>query len=226
MRNSIHKYLTLNISIILCMISSLVLSIFFGGVGYFFGLAYALLVFLTSRSRCKDFTMNASNWKSTLFKAILYSLGIFLIIDVIVQPIIEMRLGALNLTSLEGIKGNPINYVITVLMMWVIAAFGEELLYRGFFMNRLAQMFGRTDKGWLLAAIISSIIFALAHLYQGTSGVITTGLISLIFALIYFKNRTNLLLLMLIHGIYDTIGLTLIYFDSDRVIIDWISTNF
>ena len=38
---------------------------------------------------------------------------------------------------------------------------------------------------------------------------------SFILSLIFNKNRNNLLLLVLIHGIYDTVGVTLIYLNMD-----------
>jgi membrane protease YdiL (CAAX protease family) len=58
------------------------------------------------------------------------------------------------------------------------ASLCEEFLFRGFV---FAVLFGVT--GSLAAAIIgSSLLFALAHLYQGTRGIITTFILGLILA--------------------------------------------
>ena len=38
--------------------------------------------------------------------------------------------------------------------------------------------------------------------------------------MIFYYNRTNLVLLMLTHGFYDVIGITLIYLNKDRVITE------
>ena len=40
-------------------------------------------------------------------------------------------------------------------------------------------------------------------------------------SLLFNKNRNNLLVLVLIHGIYDTIGVTFIYLNIDRLISEW-----
>jgi uncharacterized protein len=64
------------------------------------------------------------------------------------------------------------------------AGISEEFLYRGFvFMAflRVIVNFGPPNTG---AAILSSIWFSLAHVYQGRRGVITTFVVGIIFALI------------------------------------------
>jgi len=44
--------------------------------------------------------------------------------------------------------------------------------------------------------------------------------------MIFNKNRNNLLLLVLIHGIYDTVGITLLYLNKDHIISEWIQQLF
>lgn len=56
------------------------------------------------------------------------------------------------------------------------AGFGEEFLYRGFFIAALAPWLG-----WWGAAALSLALFAVAHLYQGWSGVLRTGLVGVLF---------------------------------------------
>ena len=105
--------------------------------------------------------------------------------------------------------------------MWLFAAFGEEFLFSGYYMKHLAEFMGDTDKTWFISAIILSVYFGVSHNYQGISGMIAVGLASTIFFLIFFKNRTNLALLVFVHGFYDTIGLTLIYLEKDRIFYEW-----
>ena len=102
--------------------------------------------------------------------------------------------------------------------MWVIAAFGEEFFFRGYVMNRLAHIMGNKKSSWIIAAILSSVVFGIAHGYQGLSGMISTGTVGLILGLAFYHNRNNLVIGMLAHGIYNTYGLTLIYFGKELVI--------
>lgn len=105
--------------------------------------------------------------------------------------------------------------------MWIFAAFGEEFLFSGYYMKHLAEFLGDTDKAWFISAIILSIYFGASHNYQGTAGVIAVALSSSISFFIFYKNRTNLALLVFTHGFYDTIGLTLIYLNKDRLFYEW-----
>ena len=113
------------------------------------------------------------------------------------------------------------NFFVLFLIMWVFAAFGEEFLFSGYYMKHLAEFMGNTNKSWLVSAIIMSIYFGASHNYQGTAGMIAVGLASCVYYFTFYKNRTNLALLVFAHGFYDTIGLTLIYLNRDRTFYDW-----
>jgi membrane protease YdiL (CAAX protease family) len=143
----------------------------------------------------------------------------------IFQPVIELHYGQTDLSALQGIKGNFLNYIILILIMWVVAAFGEEILYRGYMTRRLAIIFGNSEKAWFVAIMISSMAFGFAHLYQGISGVITTGFIAVIFASIFYKNQNNLWVGILTHGFYDVFGITMIFLGKERVITNWAQEN-
>ena len=106
------------------------------------------------------------------------------------------------------------------LIMWIFAAFGEEFLFSGYYMKCLAKALGDTNKAWLISAIILSIYLGVSHNYQGTAGIIAIALSSTIFFMTFYRNRENLILLVLAHGFYDTIGLTLISFNKDDTFYD------
>src|SRR4030095_8253132 len=48
---------------------------------------------------------------------------------------------------------------------WVLAAFGEEMVWRGYAMNRVAEMFGGTTGAWIASAVLVSTVFGIAHDY-------------------------------------------------------------
>ena len=81
---------------------------------------------------------------------------------------------------------------------------------------------GNTDASWLGAALITSMVFGLDNYYQGPAGMIATGVAGFFFAYLFIKNRTNLLLPILVHGFYDMIGLTMIYYSQERIFSDWV----
>lgn len=222
MRNAISSLFKKPYVIISVIFISATLTYFTGGPGYFFGIATALIAFWSDGFKWIGFGIGRPKWLRSILYSILYSLGIFIVIDILIQPLIELLFGVIDLSNFDGIRGNLINTLILIAFMWVVAGFGEEFLYRGFFMKRLAEIFGNTNKAWFLSAIIISSVFGLAHLYQGLSGVIATGVVGFILSIIFIKNKTNLILVMFTHGFYDVIGILLIYFNKDKIFADWI----
>lgn len=61
------------------------------------------------------------------------------------------------------------------------AGLSEEFLYRGFLFAVFARMLEHFPLSMAIAAVLSSIWFAVAHLYQGRKGIITTFVVGMIF---------------------------------------------
>jgi membrane protease YdiL (CAAX protease family) len=82
----------------------------------------------------------------------------------------------------------------------VTAGVCEEWLYRGFFLAVLAAVVPGTSRGLLVLAAAAA--FGLAHLYQGVSGVVTTGVLGGVLAAVYLQTG-SLLLPVLLHAVID-----------------------
>lgn len=102
-------------------------------------------------------------------------------------------------------------------VVWIGAALGEELLMRGFVLNRLADFFGQSRIGWTLAILIHAIFFGLLHIYQGVPGMVGTGVVAVIFAVIYLLGKRRLLPVIIGHGIINTISLTAYYLSDGKL---------
>jgi len=144
----------------------------------------------------------------------------------LVDPLLQNWLGEYNFSSVDDVEGNLVGFIVLMVVIWVFAAFGEELLFRGYYMKALAELLGNSSKAWIISAVITSLYFGLSHIYQGLSGAIAVFLWSLTISLIFNKNRNSLPLLILIHGFYDSIGITMIYLNSDFGISEWIQQSF
>lgn len=203
------------------MIIAPILSIADRNFGYFFGLFIALFLLWKSGWNWGKFGFGEKISLNTILKGLLLAIIIFVVVDICIQPFLEIYFGEIDLSSIDDIRGDFASFFILFLIMWVFAAFGEEFLFSGYYMKHLAEFMGNTNKTWLVSAIILSIYFGVSHNYQGTSGMIAVGLASSIFFFTFYKYRTNLALLVFTHGFYDTIGLTLIYLNQDRVFYNW-----
>lgn len=97
--------------------------------------------------------------------------------------------------------------------MW-LAVIGEEVLFRGFLMNYIAGVIGNTSKGWIVAIIISSIIFGLGHFWKGPGGMLSSGIAALVFGSAFYLSRKNLWPCIVAHIAGNTLGFISIYVNN------------
>ena len=133
----------------------------------------------------------------------------------VTEPLIRLVIHQpTDLSDFKPLVGNVtvlINYLVVI---WTLAAFGEELVYRGYVMNRMADLGNQTPLAWIISLLAVSILFGLGHFYQGPTGVVDIGVTSLVYGSLYFYSGRNLWLPILTHGFLDTIGVFLIFFGS------------
>jgi CAAX protease family protein len=108
---------------------------------------------------------------------------------------------------MEALKITPRTRAELLLFILVAITAGvwEELLYRGFFIWFLLPVTGVVG-----AVVISSLIFGIGHIYQGRYGVLNTGLVGLVFAIVYLLSQ-SLWWLMAAHAVVDIYGGALAY---------------
>ncbi|WP_298902565.1 type II CAAX endopeptidase family protein [uncultured Psychroserpens sp.] len=221
MKNKIYTALTKPYIVVLVMLFAPLLGFFDRNFSFFFGLAITFLILWSSHYKWSLFGFSKKLTMKTVLRALVFSV-LLLIAFVPLNLVLDHYLGEANLSSLEDLKHNTVGYIITLIIVWVFAAFGEEILFRGYYLKWLAELLGNTKKAWIISAIILAIYFGISHSYQGVSGVISIIPFAFVYSLIYLKNRDNLWLLVFMHGIHDTIGLTFLYLDMT----DPISTFF
>jgi membrane protease YdiL (CAAX protease family) len=98
-----------------------------------------------------------------------------------------------------------------LVLVWILAAFGEELVYRGYLMNRVADLGNGTRIAWILSLILISGLFGFIHHQQGLTGIIEEGSDGLILGLLYLACRRNLAVPIVTHGVCDTIDIFLLF---------------
>jgi len=109
-----------------------------------------------------------------------------------------------SVTGLQKLASVPLGLRIAVV---VSAAICEEFIYRGFGIEELAYL---TGKSWL-AGLLSLILFTAGHagLYGLSAALIIPGLVGAVLTGLYLWRR-NLLSCMLMHAIMDGIFVLLI----------------
>jgi membrane protease YdiL (CAAX protease family) len=128
------------------------------------------------------------------------------------QPLLTKILGqGPDLHELQRLIGNTQLLILGIVLAWVLAAFGEETVYRGYLTNRVAEIFGASKNAWIVAAILITLLFGLAHFQQGPTGIIENIIDGAILAALYFATGRNVWAPIIAHGIQDTVDVLLIY---------------
>ncbi len=221
MKNKIFRFLSKPYSVIIVFALATLLHLSDRNFGYFFGLGVVIFLVWQNKWDWGIFGFGQKINRKTIVKGLLLTIPIFIGLNII-EPILQQQFGALDLSSVDDVRGDIGNYLFILFIVWTFAAFGEELLFRGYYMQGFAKLFGGSNVSWLMAAFIISAYFGFTHSYQGPAGVIAVFLGGFYFSMVYYFNRNNLVVGALVHGFYDTIALTLIYLNKDGVFSDWI----
>jgi membrane protease YdiL (CAAX protease family) len=136
-------------------------------------------------------------------KQIIISLCIFTL-TFCASVIIPLLLGADKSNVLLSYKYSSVSILIFYIIYdFLFVGFGEEFIFRGYFLNRI----GATANSKLLAIILSSILFGLWHYPHGRDifQVIGTTLIGMVYGFARYKIKDcSLLSVSIAHGLQDT----------------------
>jgi membrane protease YdiL (CAAX protease family) len=143
-------------------------------------------------------------------RVVLLFIAIEAIMDFVVQPLVnKLTEEIVDYSTFSRLAHKTDKYFKYLLYTWISAAFGEEILFRGFLFRQLNVLLSGIKGKPLIIAILSSLLFALPHYYMGVGGLIITFLFGLVFAIVYIKSGYNLWVTILLHGLIDSLFLTL-----------------
>jgi hypothetical protein len=118
---------------------------------------------------------------------------------------------AADTSSYEYLRGNLPMLILALAAVYVVSSFGEEVIYRGFLITRLAELGAGGHWAMRTAVIASAIVFGLAHFDWGIVGIVQTGFMGLALGTAFVILRRNLWVLVLAHAYMDTILLVQMY---------------
>ena len=168
-----------------------------------------LTLALVKPSRGPTLSLLGNRWVRNAAIGILGGLILWFLSDQVWEPMLKQWVGPIKLDSLAGVRGNLLNYLALMAVAFVYGGVVEEMVFRGFVIGWGSTLFG--PRSVIPLVLLSSAVFGSAHLYQGLSGAISTGLIGLGFALLYVGTGKKLLAPVLAHMVVDAIGVTQLY---------------
>jgi uncharacterized protein len=185
--------------------------IFFSKTPYL--LLFAWVSLWARKLRWRDVGLSVfRDWKATLAWGVAAGVLMEAFELFVSQPLLVKFLGKNpDLEDFRPLIGNLKVTLIFIALAWTLAAFGEEMVYRGYLMNRVADLFNRTRRAWIISLVVVHVGFAMAHAYQGLTGAIDEGLMGLLLGVIYLRTGRNLAVPIVAHGVADTIDFLLIF---------------
>ena len=116
-----------------------------------------------------------------------------------------------DLADFTDLEGNIGMLLGLLLLSWTLAAVGEELAYRGYLQTRMRELFGSGRFGLVVAVVLSSLFFGIAHSEQGVIGVFIITLDAIAFSVVRYRFKT-VWASVLAHGFNNTIGFLAFFF--------------
>lgn len=154
------------------------------------------------------------NWLLSLVAGIAIGASLALVGNLIIRPLVYHLVGesvVVDPRDFSYLQGNLPLFLVLVPSIWLLAGFAEEMVYRGYVLNRLTDLFGRGWLGWGISIVLSALMFWLGHGVYTVGFFLTSSLIGLLNAGLYLGSRRNLWLPIIVHGVADTIGVTLVF---------------
>ena len=148
-----------------------------------------------------------NSWVTTIATALLAAVTLQLLSEFVIEPLT----GRPDLSDFSALVGNLPASLQMLALVWTLAAFGEEMGYRGYILERAASLGGHSTGAYTVAVLVVSILFGLGHVYQGAAGIVGSAVSGLVFGMLFLASGRNLWLPILTHGLSDTLGLVLIY---------------
>jgi len=148
---------------------------------------------------------NPRRWLRDLFLGIVLYVPFLFVVSLVEQLLDFLGLSTPSTPLPSGLSAaGGGEYALGVILVLVVAV-SEETIFRGYLNLRFNNVMGNLTA----AVLLSSIIFAIGHGYEGTIGVITVGVMGAIFSVIYLW-RGSLVTPITLHFLQDFIGIVLL----------------
>lgn len=144
-------------------------------------------------------------------------------LPVFVVAVVAFMLGSIVMANIIGtpesadmsgydyLRGNVPMLILALIAVYIVSSLGEEIIYRGFLINRLTELGPGGKWGVRLAVALSAIVFGLVHFDWGLMGIVQAGFMGLALGVSYLVVRRNLWVLILAHAYMDTMLLVQMY---------------
>lgn len=152
-------------------------------------------------------------WPRALLLGCLAGIAMELLSTFVSVPFLSHLTGTLpDLSDFRSTVGNLRILALWLVLNWTLAAFGEELVFRGYVMNRLADLGHGSRGAWAASLVVTSALFGWGHGDQGITGMVQESFAGILLGLLYLGCGRNLTVPIVAHGVSNTLAFVMIYF--------------
>ena len=108
--------------------------------------------------------------------------------------------------------------IALALILPLTASIPEEVIYRGFLIDRLSGLFGRHRAGAVLTVLVQALIFGSVHFMWGIGGMIVTFMMGLVWGTAYLWCDRNLWVVILAHSTGHVLFVIQLYHGASIVV--------
>jgi uncharacterized protein len=150
-------------------------------------------------------------WFGTLTYGIAFGIALKFLLKSLMMPLLGAE--PVNRTY-HFLAGNSAMLPAAVWAM-LVAGFGEETVFRGYFFERAARLFGCSVAARAGTVLLTSALFGAAHYAdQGLTGAEQGAIVGLVLGTI-FANTGRIVFVMVVHAAFDLTALAMIYWDLE-----------
>ena len=105
-----------------------------------------------------------------------------------------------DLSRYDSISGNLGAAIAMALVLPLTASIPEEIIYRGFLIGRLSDIFGQSAGGAFVTVLVQALVFGAIHFQWGIGGMILTVMMGIVWGTAYLLCDRNLWVVILAHS--------------------------
>ena len=159
------------------------------------------------------------SWFGILAVGIVFGVVFKLVMKAVVMPL----LGADPINhAYQYVVGNPAALPGILYAAVIGAAFGEEIVFRGYFFERLGKLLGTGTAARVAIVLLTSGLFGLAHFFnQGLPGVLQGTITGLVFGAV-FAATGRIWTLIFAHAAFNLTAIAIIYWNMESAVASFL----
>lgn len=148
-----------------------------------------------------------------------WAIGIFFVF-VIAQNIVPLLVDPLfelpepDFSRYDVIRGNLPAAIAMGLALPLAAAIPEEIVYRGFLIDRFTRLLGTGPAGTASSVLLQALVFGAIHFQWGVGGVIVATIMGLVWGTAFVLCGRNLWIVIIAHSLAHVALVTQLYFSA------------